>query len=233
MMANYEKVFGYTSDAVVFTLEGNSLHVLLVKRSDEPFKGEWALPGGFINKGETSKEVVLRKLEEETGLSGIFVSELGMYDKFGRDSRGWIISNAYYSILNRYRLEGLYAGERTVDVKLIKVSELDNYDIAFDHKEIIQDGYNALERDMRETLVAKEFLDEEFVLSDLYNILYMFNAIKMEKSNFFNKVKKLGFLEHAVDNNGKVKTLKLDDGVTKRPVTLYKFNNVDVKASIY
>lgn len=232
-MIDYEKVYGYTSDVVIFTMDEGVLKVLLVKRSEEPFKGAWALPGGFINKGETSKEVALRKLEEETGVNGIYISELGMYDSLGRDSRGWVISNSFYSIINKVKLESMYAGERTEEVKLFSLEELNSIELSFDHGLIIENGYSKLKRDMRETLVAKEFLSIEFILSDLYTLLMKFNAVDMEKSNFFNKVKKLDFLEEAVDSEGQVKYLKLSDGKTKRPVKLYRFKEIEIKASIY
>lgn len=229
----YEKLYGYTSDVVIFTMEDKELKVLMVKREDEPFKSLWALPGGFINKGETSREVALKKLSEETGLGELFISELGMYDNLGRDPRGWIISNAFYSIVNKKELIDMKAGARTSEVRLLSLDELNENNVGFDHLEIIQDGYKQLEKDMRETTVAKEFLEKEFILSDLYDLLFKFNAVSMEKSNFFNKVKKLDFIEEAFDSEGNVKQIKLEDGKTKRPVKLYKFVDNPVYSSIY
>lgn len=232
-MSNYEKVYGYTSDVVVFTMVENELKVLVVERGEEPYKGLFALPGGFINKGESSKDVALKKLREETGVSDIYLKELGMYDEFGRDSRGWIISNAFYSIVNEKELVDMKVGERTTRVELVSYKDLLNMELAFDHIKILNDAYKALERDMRETLVAKEFLEDEFILSDLYDLLKQFGAVTMEKSNFFAKTKKLDFLEEVLDSEGKPKVIKLDDGVTKRPVKLYRYLVKEVKASIY
>lgn len=230
---SYESVYGYTSDIVVFTMIEKELKVLLVKRNEEPFKGFWALPGGFILKGNTSKEVAEKKLYDKTGVSGLYLKELGMFDSVDRDPRGWVISNSFYSIVNSSMLNNLKAGIRTSEVLLIDYEEALNLDLSFDHKNILLKGYEALERDMSETLVAREFLNKEFILSDLYDLLYQFGAVNMEKSNFFAKSKKLSFLISVCDADGSLKQVKFVDGKTKRPVQLYSYIDTGVKASIY
>lgn len=81
-------------------LENRELKLLLVKRSQFPYKGAWALPGGFLRPGETIEETAKRELLEETGVENPFLHLAGVYSEVGRDPRGWIISNSFISLIN-------------------------------------------------------------------------------------------------------------------------------------
>lgn len=81
-------------------LANRELKVLLVKRSQFPYKGAWALPGGFLRPGETIEETAKRELLEETGVENPFLHLAGVYSEAGRDPRGWIISNSFISLIN-------------------------------------------------------------------------------------------------------------------------------------
>lgn len=230
---SYKKIDGYTSDVVLFTYDESQIKVLLIKRGEEPYKDKYALSGGFINYGESSKSVALHKLEEETSLKGIYLKELGMYDSANRDERGWIISNAFYSVVSRELLEGVSAGERTLDVALVPYEELLDLELAFDHKQIIKDAYEQLLKDLRETTVAKEFLPKEFTASQLHTILFTFGATTVSLANFMTKLKKFNFIQEVTDEQGNTKTIKINDGVTKRPSKLYSYVEENPKATIY
>ncbi len=82
-------------DVVAFTLRADDLAVLLIRRKNEPFQGEWALPGGFVNDNETLERAAARELYEETGLSGVRLEQLGAFGDPGRDPRGHAISIAW------------------------------------------------------------------------------------------------------------------------------------------
>ena len=99
------------ADAVVFgvdsvkadnrkSLDRKKMKLLLVERGEEPFKGCFSLPGGFLRKGETIEETAVRELKEEAGVIEPKLIELGVYSKPDRDPRGWIISNAYVSVIS-------------------------------------------------------------------------------------------------------------------------------------
>ena len=81
-------------------LANRELKLLLIKRSQFPYKGAWALPGGFLRPGETIEETAKRELLEETGVENPFLHLAGMYSEAGRDPRGWIISNSFISLIN-------------------------------------------------------------------------------------------------------------------------------------
>ena len=87
-----------TVDAVVFRKNVSALEVLLIQRKNYPFKGMWALPGGFVDMDETVEEAVVRELEEETSLQFSDLNQLHTFSSIGRDPRGRIISVMFYGI---------------------------------------------------------------------------------------------------------------------------------------
>ena len=84
-----------TADVVAFTMRADDIAVLLVQRRDEPFKGRWALPGGFVEDNESLERAAARELDEETGLSGLKLEQLGAFGDPGRDPRGHTVTVAY------------------------------------------------------------------------------------------------------------------------------------------
>jgi 8-oxo-dGTP diphosphatase len=88
-----------TCDSVVFTMRKDDLAVLLVQRKDEPFRGRWALPGGFVDRNESLDRAAARELHEETGLSGLRLEQLAAFGDAGRDPRGHTVTIAYVTFL--------------------------------------------------------------------------------------------------------------------------------------
>ena len=94
-----------TTDAVIFAYEGEScdsidgLKVLLVKRSNHPSIGYWALPGGFANMRENLDETARRELEEETGVKGLVMEQIATYGDYDRDPRTRVITTAYMAVV--------------------------------------------------------------------------------------------------------------------------------------
>lgn len=129
----------YTADTVLVADNGNGgLSVLLIKRGGEPFKGAWALPGGFVNEGESSVEAAKRELAEETGVNVPDTDSLaliGIYDAPGRDPRGWTISAAYAAQVSR--IVDAKGGDDAAEARWFPLSDLP--ELAFDHGRIIAD----------------------------------------------------------------------------------------------
>ena len=88
-----------TTDIVIFTIRQEELKVLLIKRALPPHKGEWALPGGFVNLDESLEEGARRELEEETGVTGVFLEQLYTFGQPDRDPRERVITVAYYALI--------------------------------------------------------------------------------------------------------------------------------------
>ncbi len=141
-----------TSDCVVFGFDGKNLNVLLVKRGIEPFKGEWALPGGFLNMNETSEECAARELEEETGAEGLLLKQVGVFSSVYRDPRGRVISVAFYALANPDNISKMTikCGDDAAEAKWFSLEEIqDKMNLAFDHSIIVETALQKLRDDFR------------------------------------------------------------------------------------
>jgi len=124
-----------TADCIVITKEAEP-KVLLIERGDEPFKGCWAFPGGFMNMDETTEQCAIRELEEETGLMVSEVHQIGAYSKVDRDPRGRTVTVAYLVIVDApMAVNGQDDAAKAQWFPLSALPEL-----AFDHEEIMQDA---------------------------------------------------------------------------------------------
>ena len=126
-----------TADCVVVN---DRNEILLVKRGNDPFKGCWALPGGFMEMDETIERCAVRELEEETG---IVVSEqdirlIGVYSAPGRDPRGRTVTAAYLVKNEECRTKDAHAGDDAAEVRWWPLEALPP--LAFDHAQIVSDG---------------------------------------------------------------------------------------------
>jgi oxygen-independent coproporphyrinogen III oxidase len=125
-----------TSDCIVFRTLDNQKEVLLIRRGEHPYMNCYALPGGFVRNNETVDEAAYRELEEETGVSKIELSLFQVFSKPGRDPRGWVISNVFRGTL--LEEQQVKCGSDSIDVAWVNVSELSSFDLAFDHREMIE-----------------------------------------------------------------------------------------------
>lgn len=124
-----------TVDAVVFSHEKNGLEVLLIQRKHEPWKGMWALPGGFMEMEETSVQAAKRELEEETGLKNVELNQLHVFDAVDRDPRERVISIAHYGVIDKSK-HPAKGGDDASDAKWFGVKNLPK--LAADHGVIIE-----------------------------------------------------------------------------------------------
>ncbi|RHP64706.1 NUDIX hydrolase [Bacteroides sp. OF04-15BH] len=124
-----------TTDCVVFTKEEEP-KVLLIQRGNEPYKGCWAFPGGFMNMEETAEECAVRELKEETGLTVNQIQQIGAYSKVDRDPRGRTVSIAYLAIVDApIAVSGMDDAAKAAWFPLSSLP-----DLAFDHKDIMADA---------------------------------------------------------------------------------------------
>ena len=125
-----------TADAAVFTHTGGKIRILLIKRGREPFKGRWALPGGFVNMDEELEDAVVRELEEETGLTGVHLEQMRTFGTLGRDPRGRVITIVFMGIAKEDQTT-IEAGDDAAQAQWFDIEELPE-DLAFDHDEILR-----------------------------------------------------------------------------------------------
>ncbi len=133
-----------TVDAAVFTHSGDKTRVLLIKRGSEPFKGKWAVPGGFVNMDEELEDAVVRELAEETGLTGVHLEQMRTFGTVGRDPRGRQITIVFMGIATEDQTK-LKAGDDAAQAKWFDIDELPE-DMAFDHSEVVRFAIEKLKR---------------------------------------------------------------------------------------
>jgi 8-oxo-dGTP diphosphatase len=201
-----------TVDGVVFGLDGGELKVLLIQRGLKPFKGRWALPGGFVQDGETLDEAVARELEEEAGLHGVFLEQLYTFGAVKRDPRGRVVSVAYYALVNLAD-HTTRAATDAADARWFPAGTPPP--LAFDHQEILAMALDRLRGKLRYQPVGFELLPEKFTLTQLQQLYESVLGTVLDKRNFRKKV--LGFdLLVALDET-------LREG-RHRPAQLFRFD---------
>ncbi|WP_417462042.1 NUDIX hydrolase [Kordiimonas sp.] len=170
-----------TTDIVIFSVRENALQLLLIKRGGEPYKGSWALPGGFVKLDESVDACAKRELAEEAGLQDVYLEQLYTFGKVDRDPRERVISVAYYTLTPSEHLLP-EAGTDAAEVAWFPISELP--ELAFDHTEIINVARKRLAAKMEYSTIGLQFMAEEFTLSQLQIVYEQATGKELDKRNF-------------------------------------------------
>jgi 8-oxo-dGTP diphosphatase len=141
-----------TVDIVVFSIQDDRLYILLIQRGREPYRGKWALPGGFVHIEEGLMSAAARELEEETGLKNIQMEQLYTFGDPGRDPRGRVVSVAYFSLLKHDVNIQTTSGSDAAQARWFQLDELPP--LAFDHDEIISVALVKLRSDSNNTVIG-------------------------------------------------------------------------------
>jgi len=180
-----------TVDCVVFGFEAGKLKALLIQRGAPPFKGAWALPGGFVREGETLVEAARRELKEETGLRDVFLEQLYTFGEVDRDPRERVVSVAYYALVKSAEHPAAGATDAS-DAAWFAVSELPR--LAFDHAEIVATALARLQGKVRYEPIGFELLSPKFTLSELQSLYEALLQAPLDKRNFRKKILSMGLL---------------------------------------
>src|SRR5512143_1845182 len=151
-----------TVDCVVFGFDEGDLKVLLIERGLEPFKGRWALPGGFVRVGETLDAAARRELQEEAGLSNVFLEQLYTFGALDRDPRERVVSVAYYALV-KLSEHAARAATDAANARWFSVSRAPR--LAFDHARILETAVERLKSKVRYQPIGFELLPPKFTLS--------------------------------------------------------------------
>jgi 8-oxo-dGTP diphosphatase len=203
-----------TVDCVVFglDLEAEDLKILLIQRSGRPFAGMWALPGGFVDMGETLEQAAKRELQEETGISRLYLEQLYTFGDPGRDPRDRVITVAYYALV-KLTDHTIKADTDASDVAWFGVSDLPR--LAFDHAKIVATALGRLKGKVRYQPIGFELLPAKFTLSQLQRLYEVVLERRLDKRNFRKKILGMGLL---------VETSEIQKDVAHRAARLYRFD---------
>jgi len=220
-----------TVDMAIFTIRKNRLQVLLIQRRDDPHKGKWAIPGGFVEvgvghkargkQGESLEQAAERELLEETSLQRdrdqVFLEQLYTFGNPGRDPRGRVITVAYYALISPEAYRRVEAGDDAVEAAWFDVEDLPT--MAFDHDQImvaaIERVRGKIDYDPR---LAKALLPSEFTSRQFRRVHEVCKGTSYDRSNFNKRFKR-------IVEDGRI--LETDDTQEPtgagRPARLYQF----------
>ncbi|MEN8123197.1 MAG: NUDIX domain-containing protein [Bacteroidota bacterium] len=201
-----------TTDCIIFGFDEVELKVLLIERGIEPYKGQWAFPGGFVQMDETTEEGAKRELFEETGLKNVFIEQLFTFSDVDRDPRGRTVSVAYFALVNLNDHTAI-AGDDAANAKWFPVKEIPS--LAFDHEKIFRMAMYRLKGKIRYQPIGFELLPEKFTLTDLQHLYELVLEMKLDKRNFRKKILKMDLL---IELNEK------QENVAHKAARFYKFN---------
>ena len=154
-----------TTDCVIFGFDGTRLNVLLIERGNDPYKGCWAFPGGFLNMDESALEGAKRELYEETGLRDAYIHQFHAFSAPDRDPRERVISIAYFALV---RLTDVKAGDDAAKAQWFPLDEMPP--LAFDHDKMLREALKALRRMIHFEPIGVELLPENFTKTQLQSL---------------------------------------------------------------
>ncbi len=208
MKKSYQSV---TTDVVIFTIENDELKVLLIRRANEPFKGQWALPGGFLFENEPPEKAASRILKDKAGIQDVYLEQLYTFGGSGRDPRGNILTVSYFALASKDEINIDDNGKaQTPTFRSVKRLP----DIAFDHNRIITYALKRLQSKLEFTNVVYSLLPEYFTFNQLQRTYEIILDKKLDKRNFRKKFTLLGLIKP---------TKKILKGERQRPAKLYRF----------
>jgi len=201
-----------TVDCVVFGLDEDDLKVLLIQRDLEPFRGKWALPGGFVHLDETLDDAARRELAEEAGIQRVFLEQLYTFGAKDRDPRGRVVSVAYYALvkLSDHRVK---AATDAREAAWFAVGDLPS--LAFDHDQIVDMALERLRGKVRYKPIGFELLPPRFTLTQLQKMYEKILEKPLDKRNFRKKVLSTELL---------VELDEVEQDVAHRAARLYTFD---------
>lgn len=218
-----------TVDVVLLTVRDGALFTLVVRRNEHPFKGRWALPGGFVRIDEPLDAAATRVLKVKCSLERVYLEQLATFGDPDRDPRMRIISVAYYALVDGRRFEKALARADEVTVAKVSVpwqgeaggpAQLVDPDgrgmpLAFDHEDILGVAIKRIRGKLDYTPIGFQLLPERFTLLELLTVHETVLGRSLNKDSFRRRMLASGEL---------FATGEMQRGVDHRPAELYRFS---------
>ena len=197
--------FAVSVDLTVFTVRDDALQIVLVRRAGEPYRGMWALPGGFVRAQDDANldRAAQRELREETGLGlhaqasaaegQLHLEQLRAYWRQGRDPRpGLEVATVAFIAIGPDLPDPRHGGDAS-ETAWVPVRDIltERLALAFDHQQIVRDAVLEVRRRLQDTLLATEFVPREFTLAELRHVYEVIWGEPVDKRNFYRKVRQL------------------------------------------
>jgi 8-oxo-dGTP diphosphatase len=185
-------------DLVILTILDADLKVLLIRRGEEPFRGSWALPGGFVRVGATPEDqgedldaAAHRELTEETGLPAGYLEQLYTFGKAGRDPRFRVITVAYYALVRPTLAPLIRAGGDAAHAEWVSLTQKDKLRLAFDHRDILELAVKRIRGKLDYTDIAFELVPETFTIPELRSVHEVIKGTTYDPGNFRRRFQRM------------------------------------------
>lgn len=178
----------FTVDSVLFSVDSGSLNVLLVKRNNEPFKGKWGLPGGFIDidNDVSAEQAAIRKIVEKTGAQPQYLQQLHTFSSPKRDPRGFSVTLSFYAMIAYQAVASQLSSIEAV--KFIDVDQALKKKLAFDHHQIIKMALSRIQQKALYSMVPAYCLPNEFTMTDYKNIIEIILGQSIQRKSLIRRV---------------------------------------------
>lgn len=189
-------------ECCVFGFQENKLKILLVKRSIDPFKDCWVLPGGAMSEGKTLSESVSKVLDNLTGIKKISLEQVACYSNVERHPIKRVVSVSYYALVKPENYP-VIPKNYISDIKWYEINEVPK--LGFDHDQLLADGLKKLRENLRQHLVFGELLSDRFTLTELQELYENILGEQLDRRNFRKKILQMDLLEATNEKKAGVK----------------------------
>ncbi len=184
-----------TVENIILSYENKQIKALLIQRKHDPFKGEWALPGGPVAINESLEEAASRHLSDQSGIDDAYIEQFHTFGAVDRDPRGRSVSVTYYALINSDDM-ALDPGAEALSAAWFNIYELP--ELAFDHAEILEFAINRLKEKLKYESIGFNLLPRDFTLSDLQRLIETITGKSLDKRNFRKKILGLNILKESM-----------------------------------
>lgn len=207
---SYSKAY-VSVDCIIFGFDNGELKVLLGKRSMDPGRGEWSLYGGFVAPDESVDEAAKRVLTNLTGITDLYMNQVGAYGAVNRDPGSRVISIAYCALINtNHYAESL---RKKFGLEWISINDLPQ--LYSDHNQMVTDALTLLRNRLRTEPLCFSLLPEMFTLTQLQYVYEGILGKETDKRNFRKRLKQSGIL---------ISTGKIDKKSSRRGAVMFRYN---------